>query len=325
MIPGSASSRGVHDDQEIAARPMPVRPFLKWAGGKRQLLPHLRRFVPPTFSRYFEPFLGSGAVFLDLYARGAIEYKPAVLSDTNADLIGCYTAVERRVEDVILELQRLAAAHRSDDERLYYEVRDERFNPLRRRLHDDRPGSPVYPANLAAMFVYLNRTGFNGLYRLNARGDFNVPAGRYTNPRICDAANLRAVATALRSSDVHLKHEGFDVTVSACGPGDLVYFDPPYAPLSSTSSFTSYTARRFSDADQERLRKVVVDLACRGCFVILSNSTAPIISELYEKDRAARRAGLRSHRVPARRAINSNASRRGMVEEYIISNVVPAP
>jgi DNA adenine methylase len=325
MIPGSASRRGAHDEQEIAVGPMPVRPFLKWAGGKRQLLPHLRRFVPPTFSRYFEPFLGSGALFLDLYARGAIEYKPAVLSDTNADLIGCYTAVARRVEDVIQELQRLAAAHRSDDERLYYEVRDERFNPLRRRLHDDRSGSPVYPANLAAMFLYLNRTGFNGLYRLNARGDFNVPAGRYTNPRICDATNLRAVAAALRSSDVHLEHERFDVTISACGPGDLVYFDPPYAPLSSTSRFTSYTARGFSDADQERLRKVVVDLACRGCFVILSNSTAPIISELYEKDCAAREAGLRAHRVPARRAINSNASRRGTVEEYIISNVVPAP
>src|SRR5579864_6942074 len=162
MIPGSASGRGVPGDQEVAARLVPVRPFLKWAGGKRQLLPRLRRFVPPTFSRYFEPFLGSGAVFLDLYSRGAIKDRPAMLSDTNADLIGCYAAVARSVEDVILELQRLAAAHRSDDERLYYEVRDERFNPLRRRLHDHRAGSPVYPANLAAMFVYLNRTGFNG-------------------------------------------------------------------------------------------------------------------------------------------------------------------
>ena len=325
MIPGSASGRRAPGEQETAARPMPVRPFLKWAGGKRQLLPRLRRFVPPTFSRYFEPFLGSGAVFLDLYSRGAIEDRPAVLSDTNADLIGCYAAVARSVEDVILELQRLAASHRSDDERLYYEVRDERFNPLRRRLHDHGPGSPAYPANLAAMFVYLNRTGFNGLYRLNARGDFNVPAGRYTDPRICDATNLRAVAIALRSSDVHMKEEGFDDAVSACGPGDLVYLDPPYAPLSSTSSFTSYTARGFSDADQGRLQKVVVDLACRGCFVVLSNSTAPIISELYENDRTARKAGLRAHRVPARRAINSNASRRGTVEEYIISNVVPAP
>lgn len=302
----------------------PIRPVLKWAGGKRQLLPQIRRFVPPCFERYFEPFLGSGAVFLDLYAHGAIGSRSAVLSDNNADLIGCYAAIARNVEHVIRELRKLAVAHEAHGDQHYYEIRDQRFNPLRHRYTDGAAGPHAqYPASLAAMFIYLNRTGFNGLYRLNARGDFNVPVGRYTNPRICDAENLRAVATALRSSNVDVRRGAFEETVSTCKPGDFIYFDPPYAPLSHTSSFTSYTAQRFSDSDQQRLQKVVIDLARKGCFVILSNSTAPIITELYETDRVAQRAGLRAHRVPARRLINSNASRRGAVEEYIIANVIP--
>lgn len=304
----------------------PIRPILKWAGGKRQLLPHLRRFVPPGFERYFEPFLGSGALFLDLYASGAFGSRPALLSDNNADLIGCYAAVARNVEHVIRELRKLAVAHEARGDQHYYEIRDQRFNPPRRRLRERPAALPAkYLASLAAMFIYLNRTGFNGLYRLNARGDFNVPVGRYTNPQICDAANLRAVSTALRASNVDLRHGGFEATVTSCKPGDFVYFDPPYAPLSDTSSFTSYTAQRFSNFDQQRLQKVVIDLARRGCFVVLSNSTAPAITELYEGDRAARQAGLCAHRVRARRLINSDASRRGAVEEYIITNVIPAP
>jgi DNA adenine methylase len=317
------SSESPSDSSETRAS---IRPVVKWAGGKRQLLHQLRRFFPTDFERYFEPFVGSGAVFLDLYGAGAIGSRPALLSDSNADLIGCYDAIVRDVAHVIRELRKLAVAHEARGDQHYYEIRDQRFNPLRRRGTDRAGAQPAkYPANLAAMFIYLNRTGFNGLYRLNARGDFNVPVGRYTNPQVCDAVNLRAVATALRSSNVHLRHGSFEATVSACRSGDFVYFDPPYAPLSNTSSFTSYTAQRFSDFDQQRLQKVVVGLARRGCFVVLSNSTAPIITELYERDHTARRAGLRAHRVPARRLINSNASRRGLVEEYIITNVTPTP
>ncbi len=302
----------------------PLRPFLKWAGGKRQLLPQLRRFVPEAFGRYFEPFLGSGAFFLDLCVRGHIESRSAILSDNNADLIGCYMAVGGHVEQVIRQLRKLATAHEADGQRHYYQIRDERFNPLRRKLRAGRRDSCVdYPATLAAMFVYLNRTGFNGLYRLNASGDFNVPAGRCTNPKICDTSNLQAVASALRAPATELRHGGFDAVVSECRRGDFVYFDPPYAPVSTTSSFTSYTAQGFTDADQRRLQAVVIDLARRGCFVMLSNSTAPLITELYETSSAAQDAGLRAHRVQARRAINSDASRRGQIAEYIISNVNP--
>jgi DNA adenine methylase len=299
-----------------------VRPFLKWAGGKRQMLPHLQHFIPPTFERYVEPFLGSGALFLDLYSRDVIGRRPVVLGDTNADLIGTYGAVAHHVETVIRALRKLAEGHAAEGAAHYYDIRDNCFNPQRRKLDIRRTaGAVTYPATLAAMFLYLNRTGFNGLYRLNARGDFNVPAGRYVNPGICDAANLRNVGAVLRSSGVEFFHERFETTVASCRTGDFIYFDPPYAPLSSTASFTSYTAQGFTGVDQRRLQEVVIGLVQRGCFVLLSNSTAPLITALYEDDAAAKRAGLRAYRVPARRAINSDPTRRGMVEEYIITNV----
>jgi DNA adenine methylase len=180
-----------------------------------------------------------------------------------------------------------------------------------------------YPPHVAAMFIYLNRTGFNGLYRLNSRGDFNVPAGRYANPQICDAVNLRAVSAVLASPSVYVRYGSFAAVLDEARRGDLLYFDPPYAPLTATSNFTSYTALGFSADDQRHLQEVVVELAGRGCHVIVSNSTAPLITGLYEKNRTARRAGLRAHRVAARRAINSNAARRGEIAEYIISNVMP--
>jgi DNA adenine methylase len=302
-----------------------VRPFLKWAGGKRQLLPHLRRFVPSPFDRYFEPFLGSAAFFLDLCRRGEIGSRTAVLADNNRDLIGCYRAVEQDVDKVIRELRKLAAHHAADGAAHYYRIRDDYFNPLRHVvLRRSNTELLEYSPKLAAMFIYLNRTGFNGLYRLNARGDFNVPAGRYMNPRICDAQNLRAVATTLQSRVAELRHGSFETVVADCRKGDFLYFDPPYAPLSSTSSFTSYTASGFAEADQRRLQQIVVQLAEKHCYVLLSNSTAPIIRELYDVNREARRAGLRTFRVPARRAINSKKSGRGEITEYIVTNIRPS-
>jgi DNA adenine methylase len=299
------------------------RPFLKWAGGKRQLLRALLPFVPASFSRYVEPFLGSGAVFFELYGSGALATREAVLADTNADLVGVYSAIATDVDALLESLEVLADGHASGGSAHYYEVRDRLFNPRRREL-DIRNATDVsrYPVAVAAMFIYLNRTGFNGLFRLNAKGDFNVPAGRYQNPRICDAANLRAVASALRSRTVSLHHDPFAVTLGRCRAGDFIYLDPPYAPMSSTSRFTSYTAGGFSDEDQRRLQHEVIRLAARGCSVLLSNSTAPIIEELYERDPAPARVGLRAFRVPARRAINSDPRRRGPVDEFLITNCV---
>ncbi len=307
-----------------AAHDAPARPILKWAGGKRQLLPELRRFYPARFDRYIEPFLGSAAVFLDLHNLGRLEGRQAMLADRNADIIGCYRAVRDAATALVGELAALEAAHRRRGAEFYYEVRDRRFNPARRAA--GRPGAGArrrYPTSLAAMLIYLNRTGYNGLYRLNARGDFNVPAGRYAAPRICDEANIRRVAAALGRRGVSLVLGGFEGVLAGGGPGDFVYIDPPYAPLSATARFTAYTAGGFGPDDQVRLRDVVVELAARGCQVLLSNSTAPEIRRLYVEHPPARSAGLRAFEVPARRAINSRAGARGPVMEYLITNVDP--
>lgn len=295
-------------------------PFLKWAGGKRQLLPQLKRFVPPTFSAYHEAFLGSGALFFDLVADGRLAKIPVTLIDNNADLVGAYDALARDPEGVITHLRELARQHVATGDTFYYEVRDQRFNPARMNLRA-RTNSAPYPVNLAAELLYLNRTGFNGLFRLNASGDFNVPVGRYVNPRICDEENLRRVAAVLSEPNVAIVHDTFKRLLDTARRREFIYFDPPYAPVSKTAHFQSYTAGGFSADDQKQLQKVVIALARRGCWVVLSNSVAPQIQELYDTNVEARRAGLRAHRVPARRAINSDASARGCVEEYLISNV----
>ena len=299
-----------------------VRPFLKWAGGKRQLLPEIRRFYPDTFGAYYEPFVGSGAVFFDLYDRGLLAGRKAVLIDSNADLVGTYAMVRDRVGAVIRHLAKLAGEYRLGPHAHYYTVRDKRFNPDRRRIFDgDGPKSALYTPALAARLIYLNRTGFNGLFRVNSQGQFNVPLGRYANPRICDRENLERVASALAETRAALVQAPFEVVLDKARAGDFVYFDPPYAPLSRTALFTSYTADRFSLADQRRLQQAAIELARRGCRVLLSNSTAPEIAELYEGNPEVEAAGFRAYKVPARRAINSDAAARGAVLEYLISNV----
>ena len=297
---------------------------MKWAGGKRQLLPALRRFYPAQFNHYWEPFLGSAAVFFDLHAHGRLG-GGATLIDHNADLIACYRAVRDFPDDIIRELRRLARDHERRGPEHYYEIRNTRFNTQRAALRKRINGGPLtYSAALAAMFIYLNRTGYNGLFRLNAAGEFNVPAGRYLNPRICDEENVRRVSDALARTGVSLDVQRFETVVDMARVGDFLYFDPPYAPLSKTARFTNYTAEGFDRTDQERLRNMVVALAQRGCHVVMSNSTAPDIATLYENSKNVTNAGLRCHKIPARRAINSNAQRRGTIEEYVITNVVPS-
>ena len=296
-----------------------VRPILKWAGGKRQLLPELRPFYPRRFQRYFEPFLGSGAVFLDLHNTGRLGRAQVRLSDINADIIGCYRAVRDTPGEVIRALRALETRYKSGGAALFYDVRDQEFNPARRALQDD-PAAGYTPA-LAAMLIFLNRTGFNGLFRVNARGEFNVPAGRYGNPKICDEANLRAWSAVLANPRVSLEVSTFDTALKRAGEDDFVYLDPPYAPLSGTARFTSYTAGGFGGVQQEELQRTVIALASRGASVLLSNSAAPQIRALYAGRGAARTAGLRATTVAARRAINSRAASRGPVREYLITNV----
>ena len=299
----------------------PVRPLLKWAGGKRQLLPELRPFYPQSFKRYFEPFLGSGAVFLDLHNAGLLDGRRVQLSDINADIIGCYRAVRDDVDAVIAALQAHDRSYRTGGGSHFYKVRDELFNPLRRQVHAADDPAGAYTPALAAMLIFLNRTGFNGLFRLNARGAFNVPHGRNANPRICDTDNLRAWSRVLGRPGVHLEVCPFETMLERPDRGDFVYLDPPYAPVSGTARFTSYTAGGFDAVAQARLQKAVIRLTARGASILLSNSAAPQIRALYARDRRALKAGLQASTVSARRAINSRASSRGPVREYLITNV----
>ena len=268
------------------------RPFLKWAGGKTQLLPELlpRVAAARPFGRYHEPFAGGAALFFALVRTGWLD-GPATLSDSNARLVEVYAAVRDEAAAVIEHLRKHATRH---SEAHYYAV---------------RARVPRTLAARAARLIYLNRTCFNGLYRENRRGEFNVPMGRYKNPRICDAEALMAASVALQKAEVACRP--FEAVLDHAQPGDFVYFDPPYAPLSATSSFTAYSDQSFGAAEHDRLAEVVDALAARGVKVLLSNSDTP-----------ANRARYAAHTVAtlaARRAVNSRADRRGPVQELLVS------
>lgn len=274
-----------------------ARPFIKWAGGKTQLLPELLRRLPTSFKCYHEPFIGSAALFFQLQALGKL--RGAVLSDTNPELIEVYTVVRDTPEELIAVLQE-HAAHCSDRD-YYYRVRS----------WDRQPGWLQRSAvERAARMIFLNKTCFNGLHRVNRNGQFNVPFGRYDKPTVCDVPNLRAASCALH--DAELLVEDFAGVLRRAAPGDLVYFDPPYVPSSATASFTAYTKDAFDAEQHRRLAMVFRRLTERGCKVLLSNSATPLVQELY--------AGFPIAEVVARRAINREATKRGHVHEFIVQS-----
>ena len=273
-------------------------PFVKWAGGKSQLLKQFESFFPDRFSRYIEPFVGGGAVFFHLYNQGRIG-GGVVLNDLNEELMTCYEVIRDQVDDLIEELRR-HESHKMEED-YFYKVREWDRKP------DFHERSPV---ERAARMIFLNRTCYNGLYRVNSRNQFNVPFGRYKNPTICDEENLRAVSQALQGVELH--SEDFEQCIKWVGPNDFVYLDPPYHPLSETSSFTSYTRDDFGEADQKRLAKTFRQLNKKGCRVMLSNSCTPFIRKLYD--------GHRRERVFARRAISCKGDGRGSIPELVILN-----
>lgn len=267
------------------------RPFLKWAGGKNRLIQQYENYFPQTFTTYYEPFLGGGAVFFYLSQQRLP--LSAVLSDINQELINVYCCLRNDPEQVILFLSEHQQKHSPE---YYYQVRSNSEGSIFQK---------------AARIIYLNKTCFNGLYRENAKGEFNVPLGRYKNPKICDPALLRSVSAALKN--VYLESRSFqDVVHYAKGSNDFVYFDPPYHPVSSTSNFTAYSRYSFNRAEQVNLRNVFVSLASRGVKVMLSNSDCPFIRELYH--------GFSIHTVSALRVINSNAKKRGRITEVLITS-----
>lgn len=269
------------------------RPFLKWAGGKGQLLGELLPRVRAGLGAggYHEPFIGGGALFFELSRQGALPRR-ATLSDANENLVEVYLAVRDELGAVVEVLREHKARH---SEEHYYGVRG--------RRPESRP-------ERAARVIYLNKTCFNGLYRENSRGQFNVPMGRYENPEVLDEPNLRAASEALRGVSIAVADFG-DVAGRA-EPGDLVYFDPPYDPVSKTSSFTSYAKGGFGSSEQARLRDLARTLSGRGVRFLLSNSMTPLVRELY--------AEFHVETVLATRAVNSRADRRGKIEEALVSN-----
>ena len=260
-------------------------------------------------------------MFLDLHNSGLLDGRRVALSDINADVIGCYLAVRDRPADVVAALRRLEAGHRKGGDRAFLRGAGRRVQSRRgvRSMPSADPAAAYTPA-LAAMLIYLNRTGFNGLFRVNARGEFNVPAGRYANPLICDEANLYAWSAALRRPGVTIEVAPFDAVLAARGQDDFVYLDPPYAPLSGTARFTAYTAGGFGAIQQETLQRTVIALASRGASVLLSNSAAPQIKALVRApsgrpDRPGSRPrpwrrGARSIRGPRAAAPSANTSSR---------------
>jgi DNA adenine methylase len=279
-------------------------PFVKWAGGKGQLLARFEPYFPARFTRYVEPFVGGGAVFFHLHNQGRLEGKEVVLIDGLEELIDAYRVIQTQVEALIAALREHEPHKR--DAAYFYQVRN----------WDRQPGYAERGAvERAARFIFLNRTCYNGLYRVNRRGRFNVPFGRYRNPTICDENNLRAVSRALQG--VTLVAGDFARCLDWAGPGAFVYLDPPYHPLSATAHFTSYTAADFDFEDQRRLAAVFADLDQRGCQVMLSNSATGPIREMY--------AGYEQVEVQAVRAISSKGDSRGAIPELLVMNDYARP
>jgi DNA adenine methylase len=271
-------------------------PFLKWAGGKSQLLPPLLAAVKEFghFGAYHEPFLGGGALFFGLWHQGLFATRRALLSDTNPKLVETWQVVRDQPEALIRCLQDHAAQH---DEAHFYAVRE---------------ADPATPVERAARIVYLNRTCFNGLYRENSKGRFNVPYGRYAKPTICDEANLLAASKTLAEAEIEAR--SFESVFEKVAPDDLVYFDPPFVPLSTSSSFVAYTKGGFGEQDQIRLSLVFRELAARGVHVLLSNSMTDLVRCLY--------AGFRIEALQATRNVNCKAELRGPIAEALVRSTL---
>lgn len=271
-----------------------AQPFLKWVGGKAQLLAQFEKYFPAAIEDYYEPFLGGGAVFFHLKAR--FPKMRATLRDNNPELINCYEVIRDRVSELMVSLDAHLSRFRAEKESYYYLVRS-----------DHHLAKPV---ERAARMIFLNKTCYNGLWRVNARGEFNVPIGSYNPEKVTlyDRANLLAASRELQHADLAV--EDFRDTLRKAARGSFVYVDPPYDPVSATANFTSYTREDFGKPEQQELAAVFAEAARRGAQLMLSNSETPFIRHLY--------SGFRTETVNARRAVNSNGSRRGVISEALI-------
>ena len=274
-----------------------VSPFVKWAGGKGHLVRHLMPLVPIRLKNYYEPFLGGGALFFSVFNRGT-PFR-SFLSDSNHELISTFKVLEETPEELVLKLSKLQKQYlvSPHKEAFYYSV---------------RATSPASRTELAARFIFLNKTCYNGLYRVNRKGMFNVPFGRYKHPRILNEANLLAASWALQDTGATIFEADYQKATEKSGEGDFVYFDPPYDPISKTSGFTDYTAVGFDKEDQIKLAEWFGELASRRCIVVLSNSDTPLVRRLYRK------YFMKS--IEVNRPINCKGKGRTGFKELVISN-----
>ncbi len=273
------------------------KPFVKWVGGKRQLMQDLENNFPKQFTTYHEPFLGGGAVMFNLLTK-----KPQLscnVSDFNSDLILAYVTIRDKLEKLIESLENHSKNYHKNSTEYYYEVRKQ---------------EPKQQIEKVSRLLFLNKTCFNGLYRVNKKGQFNVPLGRYTNPNIVNKENLTAVSKILQSKKIKISCRDFEAVLGDAKKGDLVYFDPPYQPVSSTANFTSYTHRDFTEDDLERLAKLADQLHSKGCYVLLSNSNSKTVKDFFSKKY------WKISSINVNRAINSNAQKRTGHKEIIIKN-----
>ena len=268
-----------------------VVPFVKWAGGKRQLLPELIKRVP-KFTTYCEPFVGGGALFFYL------QPKKAIINDFNKDLINTYITIQNDVESLIQHL----STYKNDSES-YYKIRELDRTPLFHRMS---------ATEKASRLIYLNKTCYNGLFRVNSMGEFNSPFGSYKSPNIVNEPTLRAIHNYFQNADVTFLSGDFEAAVKGLKKGTFVYFDPPYDPVSASSNFTGYTNLGFGKQEQRRLKEVCDELNAKGIKFLLSNSATDFILDLYKE--------YNIEKISAKRVINSNANNRGNVDEVLIRN-----
>ena len=273
------------------------KPFVKWAGGKRQLMSELKKNFPTKFGTYLEPFLGGGAVMFDLLAK-----QPNLkcnASDLNSDLVLAYVTIRDRLEKLIESLEDHSKNYHKDSTGYYYEVRNQ---------------EPKNQIEKVSRLLFLNKTCFNGLYRVNSKGKFNVPLGRYTNPNIVNKENLQAVSKILQSEKIKISCRDFSSIIKDAKKEDFVYFDPPYQPVSDTANFTSYTHRDFTEDDLQRLADLAHQLNSKGCYVLLSNSNTKIVKNLFSSKK------WKVKEIAVNRAINSNSQKRTGHKEVLIKN-----
>lgn len=270
-----------------------VMPVVKWVGGKRQLLTEIDKYIPSHFSTYYEPFLGGGAVFFYL------QPKKAIVNDINEELINLYKVIKDNVEELIEDLKK----HKNESDYFY---------SIRELDRDIEVYKKLTPVQRASRIHYLNKTCYNGLFRVNSQGQFNVPFGRYKNPNIVNEVTLRAVSNYFNSANITFKCCDFEESVKGARKGSFIYFDPPYDPVSDTSSFTGYDKGGFGRKEQVRLKKLCDKLNDRGIKFLLSNSETDFILDLYRD--------YKIEIVQAKRSINSKGNKRGEVNEVLVMN-----